>query len=190
MPTVSVKLHFVAETGKENVELSRILLGIHLNLPDIVRDHYRVLQSMGGLNIGEAEVSISDDDDSASQATPIAAEPAPFDPFDGSLDGAVFMAGNTAEPDLAEIAVKADAEVLIPPHGGFDPDEMSEKRIGWGGNAIASIMRDTGTDIEDALSDLLADLMHWSHANGQDFADELRRAVSQFEQETSEGGGW
>lgn len=187
MSTVSVKLHFVAETGKETVELSRILLGMHLNLPDIVRDHYRVLQSMGGLNIGEAEISISDDDDDSEPQTPTPAEP---DPFDDRLEGAVFLPSNTAEPDLAEIAVKADAEVLIPPHGGFDPDEMSEKRIVWGGNAIASIMRDTGTDLEDALSDLLADLMHWSHANGQDFADELRRAVSQFEQETSEGGGW
>lgn len=90
----------------------------------------------------------------------------------------------------AEPAPDLDEPISNPKHGGFDPDDMSEKRIGWGGNAVAGIMRDTGTDIEDALSDLLADLMHWSHANGQDFAEELRRAVGQFSAETSEGGGW
>ncbi len=79
-------------------------------------------------------------------------------------------------------------KVYIPRHGGFDPDRMNMQRAQWGGNAIESICDDTGTDREDALSDLLADLMHWAKASQQSFRKELARACRQFAEETSEEG--
>jgi len=79
------------------------------------------------------------------------------------------------------------SQITIPTHGGNDPDDMNDKRAQWGLNAINGIMRDTGTDREDALSDLLADLMHAAHHHGEDFAEELRRACFHFQDETREG---
>lgn len=75
----------------------------------------------------------------------------------------------------------------IPKHGGKDPDGMNDQRVTWGGEMIATIQEHTGTDLQDALADGLADLMHWSHANGYDFEAELRRACFHFEAETGEG---
>lgn len=42
--------------------------------------------------------------------------------------------------------------------------------------ALKAFRRATGTDPEDAVVDLLADLMHWCLQNGQDFENELERA--------------
>ena len=46
--------------------------------------------------------------------------------------------------------------------------------------ALKAYQRATGTDPEDALADLLADLMHWCLQNGQDFEKELERARLHF----------
>jgi hypothetical protein len=45
-------------------------------------------------------------------------------------------------------------------------------------------MKETGTDQEAALGDLLADLMHWTDRNGQDFDAALDRARGHYEAET------
>jgi hypothetical protein len=45
---------------------------------------------------------------------------------------------------------------LLPP----DPDGKNDDRAIWAGLAIAVFQEVTGTDAEDALSDLLADLRH------------------------------
>lgn len=135
-------------------------------------------------------VTVTADDED--QAAAYALELAPSDqghPWSAD-DNTPQDAYVTSVEPASEPVPERDGVVMIPKHGGFDPDRMNGQRIGWGGNAIVSIMRDTGTEIGDALSDLLSDLMHWSHANGQDFATELRRATFHFEQETSEGGGW
>lgn len=68
-----------------------------------------------------------------------------------------------------------------------DPDGMNGKRSGWAGQAIAAFMHATGTDREDALSDLLADLMHWSDRSGLPFAAELDRARNHYGAETLGG---
>ena len=39
--------------------------------------------------------------------------------------------------------------------------------------------------MEDAVSDLLADLMHWCDRFGQEFHEELRRALYHYAEETS-----
>jgi hypothetical protein len=65
-----------------------------------------------------------------------------------------------------------------------DPDNMNGARAGWAGAALSTFMTETGTDQEDALGDLLADLMHWADRNGYDFDAALERARGYYEEET------
>ena len=66
-----------------------------------------------------------------------------------------------------------------------DPDELNADRARWAAAALAEFRRQTGADLEDAVSDLLADLMHWCDRHGQTFGDELRRARGHYEEETT-----
>jgi len=68
----------------------------------------------------------------------------------------------------------------IPP----DPEEMNDLRAQWAESALRDFRENTGTDLEDAVCDLLADLMHWCDRHGQDFEHELRRAQLHYEAET------
>ena len=68
-----------------------------------------------------------------------------------------------------------------------DPEGMNGCRAEWAGQAIAAFTLATGTDREDALADLLADLMHWADRNGVSFADELGRARNHYGAETLGG---
>jgi hypothetical protein len=65
-----------------------------------------------------------------------------------------------------------------------DPEGMNERRSLWAGRAIAEFMAATGTDLEDALPDLLADLMHWCDRAGFDFDTALERGRDHYEAET------
>lgn len=65
-----------------------------------------------------------------------------------------------------------------------DPDGMNDKRSDWAHGAIAHFEKTTGTDREDALSDLLGDLMHWADRNQTDFETELARARGHYADET------
>lgn len=74
--------------------------------------------------------------------------------------------------------------ILIPTHGGKDPDGMNDIRTECGGHDIKSIMDETGTELDNALPDILANLMHWASANNVDFTAELVRAGTNFKTET------
>ena len=65
-----------------------------------------------------------------------------------------------------------------------DPDRLNAHRALWAAAALAELRRQTGADLEDAVSDLLADLMHWCDQFGQEFPKELRRALDHYEEET------
>jgi hypothetical protein len=65
-----------------------------------------------------------------------------------------------------------------------DPDGKSGDRSAWAGSALATFIQVTGTDLEDAMADLLADLMHWSDRNNYDFDAALDRARHHYEAET------
>jgi hypothetical protein len=65
-----------------------------------------------------------------------------------------------------------------------DPEGMNDRRAGWAGSAIACFRDATGTDLGDAVCDLLADLMHWCDRNGQHFGHELERAKDHYHAET------
>jgi hypothetical protein len=65
-----------------------------------------------------------------------------------------------------------------------DPEGMNDKRAAWAGAALATFITQTGTDEEDAVGDLLGDLMHWCDRNNYDFEAALTRARGHYEAET------
>ena len=65
-----------------------------------------------------------------------------------------------------------------------DPDNMNNDRAEWAASALRQFQCVTGTDYEDALGDLLGDLMHWCDRNNFDFELALNRARGQYGDET------
>ena len=65
-----------------------------------------------------------------------------------------------------------------------DPEGMNEARSTWAAQAIDTFREATGTDEEDALCDLLADMMHWADRRHHDFDAALLRAHDHYEAET------
>jgi hypothetical protein len=65
-----------------------------------------------------------------------------------------------------------------------DPDGMNFDRASRADKAISAFRDATGTDREDALTDLLADLMHWADRAGYGFREALHRARGHYEAET------
>ena len=59
-------------------------------------------------------------------------------------------------------------------------------RARWAGRALRHFQRITGADKEDALGDLLCDLMHWATANSFDFDAALCRASGHYKAELDE----
>jgi hypothetical protein len=70
---------------------------------------------------------------------------------------------------------------IIPP----DPEKMNDNRAEWGASCIRHFQCTTGADFDDALSDLLCDLMHWADRNELEFDGQLSRARMHYEAETS-----
>lgn len=66
-----------------------------------------------------------------------------------------------------------------------DPEAMNDDRAEWAGTALNAFQRLTGTDDEDALGDLLCDLMHWCDRNGCEFDAALSRARMHYYAETT-----
>jgi hypothetical protein len=70
---------------------------------------------------------------------------------------------------------------VIPP----DPENMNADRAKWAATALRAFRKATGADAEEALGDLLCDLMHWSDRNNFDFDAALDRARMHYEAETA-----
>jgi hypothetical protein len=70
-----------------------------------------------------------------------------------------------------------------------DPEGMNDACANWAAGAVQTFQAITGTDEEDVLSDLLADLMHWSDRNHYDFEAALLRARGHYHAETLGDGG-
>lgn len=69
-----------------------------------------------------------------------------------------------------------------------DPEGQNDDRASWAATALGAFRKETRTDPEDAISDLLADLMHWCDRNDSNFEHELARGRRHYEEETSEDG--
>jgi hypothetical protein len=69
---------------------------------------------------------------------------------------------------------------ILPP----DPENMNDDRAKWAQAALRAFRKATGADEEEALGDLLSDLMHWSDRNNFDFEAALDRARMHYDAET------
>lgn len=65
-----------------------------------------------------------------------------------------------------------------------DIDGQNEERASWAKAAVQVFMEQTGVEYEDALGDLLCDLMHLSDREPFDFDAALQRARSHYAAET------
>lgn len=81
--------------------------------------------------------------------------------------------------ELREEAKDAGMKPLPP-----DPENMNDERADWAESALQAFEARTHTDREDALGDLLGDLMHWADRNNFDFDAAFDRAKSCYRQET------
>lgn len=66
-----------------------------------------------------------------------------------------------------------------------DPEGQNDDRAEWADAAIAAFRAVTGTDLEDAVSDLIADLMHWCDRHDISFSEELYRGQYHYRCETT-----
>jgi hypothetical protein len=64
-------------------------------------------------------------------------------------------------------------------------EDMNASRVRWADMLLEEFQSLTGSDLEDAVSDLLADLMHWCDQSGQNFEKELCRAQTHYKAETA-----
>jgi hypothetical protein len=99
------------------------------------------------------------------------------------IDAQLFVQRIEIQETIRKVIAEATGESvvnrLLPP----DPRNMNDSRAAWAGAALSTFMTQTGTDREDAMSDLLADLMHWADRNGQDFDAALDRAREHYKAE-------
>lgn len=65
-----------------------------------------------------------------------------------------------------------------------DVDGLNNDRAQWARVALRAFMKETGVDLEDALSDLLGDLMHMADRDNFDFEAALDRARYHYDAET------
>ena len=66
-----------------------------------------------------------------------------------------------------------------------DPEGQNDDRAEWAAASLRHFQCTTGTEYEDAPSDLIGDLMHWCDRNGMDFERELNRARRHYQEETA-----
>lgn len=79
--------------------------------------------------------------------------------------------------------------ITIPRHGGADPEDRNDKRVAHGDEVIDWLAsRYPGDERVDLLTNLLANLMHWCHAQGDpafDFTEAVETAAYHFSEETA-----
>ncbi len=67
-----------------------------------------------------------------------------------------------------------------------DPHNRNNERAECAGEALRQFQLVTGADEEDALGDLLCNLLHWCDRNHFDFEAALARARMHYDAETGE----
>ena len=99
----------------------------------------------------------------------------------GSLQPNLNRVGDfgTLRKECSKMAT--DETSALPP----DPEGQNDDRACWAEVALDAFQQETGTEDEDALSDLLTDLMHYCDRNGIQWADELARASRNYREETA-----
>lgn len=105
---------------------------------------------------------------------------------DGSVtygpDGLEYLEaiGNFAD---AKMSLKRGPQVKKEPG---DLDSMNDRRAQWAANALQHFQNEVHTDDEDAVADLLSDMMHFCDRSTLNFEHELQRARGMYHDETTE----
>jgi hypothetical protein len=87
----------------------------------------------------------------------------------------------TADPESSQISAHTQASsTTLPP----DIDGTNGNRAQWAKAALEAFLAQTGVEYEDALGDLLGDLMHLSDREPFDFEAALERARGHYAAET------
>ena len=100
-----------------------------------------------------------------------------------NITGTASQSGTTATHPhcTAERGKSKPLGHILPP----DPENMNGDRAKWAQAALRAFRKATGADEEEALGDLLTDLMHWSDRSNFDFEAALDRARMHYEAETA-----
>jgi hypothetical protein len=65
-----------------------------------------------------------------------------------------------------------------------DPEGLNDNRVHWAAAAFQCFQDETGAD-DEALGDLLCDLMHWCDRSSSDFEAALSTARMHYDAETA-----
>ncbi len=92
--------------------------------------------------------------------------------------------GDDGHAESQTVFLRADGGEIEP----APTDVTNRTRAAWAEACVRVFTQHTGCDREDALGDLLCDLMHWSFQHSFDMAAALDRALGHFEAELLEEG--
>jgi hypothetical protein len=103
----------------------------------------------------------------------------------GFINGEAWIgvAGEIHKALQSELTINSATQgsrIPLPP----DIDGMNDDRAQWAKAALKAFIDQTGVDYEDALADLLADLMHLADREPFDFESDLDRAREHYAAET------
>lgn len=69
-----------------------------------------------------------------------------------------------------------------------DPEDQNDDRSMWAQAALQTFAVQTGSDLGDCVSDLIADLAHFCDRHGLNLASEIKRAEFHYDEETANEG--
>ena len=104
------------------------------------------------------------------------------------LPNAIMDTGsNAVAASYRQILAKADAASMfvLPPPTPRKAGKNADRAM-WAETALREFQEETGSDDEDMLADLLADLMHWCDREGVVWEEELRQGVEYYGEETTD----
>jgi len=103
----------------------------------------------------------------------------------GAERSAEINGGRTNYGPWREGAEDAEANAFPERQRPPDPDGMNDARAEWAAAALSHFQCCTGTDYEDAMADLLGDLMHLADRSPYDFEAALAKARGMYAEETA-----
>lgn len=89
---------------------------------------------------------------------------------------------------MAKPITEADAATEAANHTHYEDSEDLPDAVKWANESVMLHQDNTNSLDEEAVSDLLADLMHLCDHRGLDFEDELHRAQDNYSYERSRRG--
>jgi hypothetical protein len=98
------------------------------------------------------------------------------------------------EAKIREQIAMAEVKATTPPDPDYYDDKAKDKvdinqdRSGWAAEALVAFCNETGSDLEDAIADLIGDLGHFCDRHGMDLREQINRGRDFYLYETQNGG--